>query len=719
MLTILSIFGLTALYSASFGEWTVRALGLESSAPGDLSFRVGVGFASAGTLHVLLLLAGLFSLPVLLATLILAVLASCVRRMRTERRTEPLTLPSAGAAPSTWWIRIVLALMAAGLALLALYPIQGYDFRTYQYPMAHGYAQAGAWVWFDALRFPTFPPLMNLWFSFADLLGNRWGWSAAQLVALLPLWPLCALLLSFSRELGVTRPVAAVTIFLGSPIVVWTSSHGYVDIGVALFTTLSIYGLHRFAQQIEAQPIPMPTAQSRPRTQPTRTNDHPLRERDGASRSTLATAPHHAGSRWLIFSGLTLGAAMNSKYTAALLAVFIALWVPAAWWKAREREDLPQRDRHWLTPLRWLTSSLGTAALVSSPWYLKTWITTGNPVFPFAKSIFGPSPWGWRFETPLSLPERFLSDLERLEPRWDSISPWLLLAMAILAWVLMRGVIRWTRRLLRRRTHRGPGHNGRPLAMENASIRSQDTSRSLLIGATALYLALWRSLSNDSRYALPALALLAILAAHWYSALMARVDVSAARTEGPWWKLIACSPLGHHPLFISLGVAFVGHHLMDRGPLPLSEERREEFAQRWFPPLAAFRWVEQREPQGTYYQYRLSDLTGYVPEARILGGGLGPYSYRALLERVESADRLAAGLRDLGVDYVLENRCGDMFSHIVRNHQGSAESTRRLAQELPLVFTEVHRTPGFLPDKERRAPLDRGVEEVCIYRLWS
>ncbi|MCX5857882.1 MAG: glycosyltransferase family 39 protein [Deltaproteobacteria bacterium] len=87
---------------------------------------------------------------------------------------------------------------------------------------------------------------------------------------------------------------------------------------------------------------------------------------------------------WLILSGLFTGLAMASKYTSLLLPFLGCLGVL---WAARDhRFRLGGALRHLLLYVSVLT-------IVGSPFYLKNWIVTGNPFYPFLYSIFGGRGW--------------------------------------------------------------------------------------------------------------------------------------------------------------------------------------------------------------------------------------------------------------------------------------------------------------------------------------
>ncbi len=97
----------------------------------------------------------------------------------------------------------------------------------------------------------------------------------------------------------------------------------------------------------------------------------------------FAIAKFHSqpDGRWLVFAGIFAGAAAGTKYTGLLL---IGLLVLLGIWAIRRVKEA-----------RWGYLALGVllALLIASPWYVKNWLWTGNPVFPFAYEVFGGRNW--------------------------------------------------------------------------------------------------------------------------------------------------------------------------------------------------------------------------------------------------------------------------------------------------------------------------------------
>jgi hypothetical protein len=96
---------------------------------------------------------------------------------------------------------------------------------------------------------------------------------------------------------------------------------------------------------------------------------------------------------WLALSGLFIGLAMASKYTAATwLGLLALLLIYHAW-------------RHHRQPIAWIVGRTAgfvvVAGLVVTPWLVKNWFVTGNPIYPF---VFGGVGWNSTREAWLTWP---------------------------------------------------------------------------------------------------------------------------------------------------------------------------------------------------------------------------------------------------------------------------------------------------------------------------
>ena len=153
-------------------------------------------------------------------------------------------------------------------------------------------------------------------------------------------------------ETGRRVGIVATLIVATTPIVLWEASVAYVDLATALFIWLSLYALMNAAQAVRPE---------------------------GEAPQTGDSVP------WLVVSALMMGFALGTKMT--VLAFWGMLLLGILGW-------------HYLTTRRWAKETLphaalwgGIALLIGAPWYIKTLIYTGNPVYPFFYNLFGGKYW--------------------------------------------------------------------------------------------------------------------------------------------------------------------------------------------------------------------------------------------------------------------------------------------------------------------------------------
>jgi hypothetical protein len=111
---------------------------------------------------------------------------------------------------------------------------------------------------------------------------------------------------------------------------------------------------------------------------PTTYNDLALAFATLAALYAFARWQEPAQLRWLILSGVFSGLAMSLKYTSFLLPTVLGFWL--IWQNWRQPQKL----------LRLLFAFALPILLVAGVWYIKNWLLTGNPVYPFA---FGGREW--------------------------------------------------------------------------------------------------------------------------------------------------------------------------------------------------------------------------------------------------------------------------------------------------------------------------------------
>ncbi|MCP4362472.1 MAG: hypothetical protein GY796_31080, partial [Chloroflexi bacterium] len=142
---------------------------------------------------------------------------------------------------------------------------------------------------------------------------------------------------------------------------------------------------------------------------------------------------------WLVLSGLCAGLAMGLKYTSFVTPVIVVLLI--VWFGLRHKH------------LKQATISVVLFSLialsVAFPWYIKNWVFTGNPVYPFLSGVFDGQYWdsfraewyasagtgiGWRPTTLLALPWLLTLGVRDIN-FWDGrTGPLLLLFLPLVVW---------------------------------------------------------------------------------------------------------------------------------------------------------------------------------------------------------------------------------------------------------------------------------------------
>jgi 4-amino-4-deoxy-L-arabinose transferase-like glycosyltransferase len=524
-----------------------------------VAVSTALGLALAAHLLLLLGLLGLLKpLPVLL-------LAVVVHATGIPAWRELWADPRGASSGRARWLGLVAALGLAPLVLLALYPPTAFDATLYHLPFARAFAESGGVSFLADRRFPVFPQANEILFAAVMLFGRDVAAHGVQLLATLLT---AGLLVAWGREAFPSYKPAgwlAAAVFLGNPIVVHLAGSGYIEPGLTLFVTASLYALDRW-------------------------------------RSTGAR-------EWLALSALFGATAADSKYLglfflgiAALLTILAGGRYRSA--AARLRETL-------------LFGSL--AVVLLAPWYLRIYLYTGNPVFPFLPQVFG-------------------SNL------WDSVS------LGGVAEPLLRRLVRWARLpwdvlFERGRYNQQPPFSpvylaALPLLAFGAARDSRVRYPLLIAGLSALAF-LW--LPPDSRYLVPVLPLTSLAVAGSLAA--------AVRS----WPRLAFRQLAAVLCFGGFlpGWLYAGYRIVRQGPPPVTARARETYLARSLPVYPAIAFLNRtRGSAYTLWALHAENMT-YFAAGRFLGDWFGPAGFSRVLANARDAGSLHRELRRLGADYLL------------------------------------------------------------------
>jgi 4-amino-4-deoxy-L-arabinose transferase-like glycosyltransferase len=252
------------------------------------------------------------------------------------------------------WAAIAIMGLATFIAALAPPVWMDWDGLSYHLAAPKSYLAAGRIIYLPYDHHSNFPFTLEMLFLLMLGVGSI---GAAKLCHWLCGALIVASVYTFAKrhiEPGTRgRIVGAVAalIVASTPMALWESTVGYADLATALFTWLSLYALINATSAVEAA--------------------------DGK--------PNPTSVPWLIVSAVLMGFALGTKYTVlgfwGMLLIGILGWHIAVY-RRWAKETIPHAAL-------WAGISLAIGAV----WYIKNVINTGNPVYPFAYSIFGGKYW--------------------------------------------------------------------------------------------------------------------------------------------------------------------------------------------------------------------------------------------------------------------------------------------------------------------------------------
>jgi hypothetical protein len=395
----------------------------------------------------------------------------------------------------------------------------------------------------------------------------------------------------------------------------------------------------------------------------------------GASYVDLALALYvvlafRAAARWSTGGGvatlaelaLALGFALSVKALAAAALVLLVLLVLLPVYRAQGRRDGARLAAAGL-------SALAAGLLIGSPWYLRTWLLTGSPLFPFFPGLWPGHALGWDetrsvlFQAfnaqfggdpkgPLDyllLPVRLALMGRRETPlEWESVC-----GLAFLAGTPLVALALWRRRL-------------------DAELG--------IAAAGGAWLFVWWALSAQVlRYLLPAMALWALAVAGAAAALAdnGRVLARALLTATLGGQLVILSWfVGDDPLRVVLGTEPRGAYLT----------RRLDY-------YPYYRLINETLPtDATVWLIDVRRDTYHLERAYVGDYLFEDYTFRQWVAEAGSAADLRARARAAGITHLLV-RHDVLFdparSVLVDDSRPETENRARLARARALLFDEA------------------------------
>jgi hypothetical protein len=427
------------------------------------------------------------------------------------------------------WV-VLFTCLALVVLIPALAPPSGSDWDSLAYHLAIPklYLQHHGFYYIDFASHANFPFLVEMLYTPALAASFPSGW--AKLVHYLygMLLVLAVVMLTRRHFTAKAAPLAALAI-AGMPLVMWEATTAYIDLATALYTVSAVYLLLEYFDKAEL--------------------------------------------RSLIGCGVAAGLAASTKMTGLTLIPILGIWLLIDRWAVvavlRRRHagiEAGSETGHYGRVFGHSLIFAGFALLVCSPWYIKTLIYTGNPVYPFFYSVFGGRDWTAELA-------RNYSALQAHFGVGHDLASFLMLPFDLT--------------FHSEKFYDTPGLFVGPILLVALPLLyfARYQSRKLL-GLTLFFLAqivVWFALTQQSRYLIPSFALLAVIIA-----AIAYSDERFKLTRIALYFVFAATAL--------FGVMTLVPLIRIAEPVVFGHETQDAYLSRTLPIYPAEKWINRKTP---------------------------------------------------------------------------------------------------------------------------
>jgi len=567
--TILFLAG-WCLITTGIGRLCLSAAAIRFASRGEgLFLSAGIGIAITGYAVFLLGVTGSLdpsSIHLLLISLALISAAGWSRAVRT--------VPAAPSGRSVWDLpaAVVLGILLLAGFLLVLTPETGRDALIYHLAVPKLYLLHHGFYFIPGNVFAGYPLLGEMHYLLALFLQNDILAKAMNYAVL------CGILFGmglFARFLLREHvfPALSMLIFLSIPSVFAVSHAAYNDLFVTFFTLAALYSFLRWSEQ--------------------------------------------GMTAWLILCGVFSGSAAACKYTALLLTPLGCLGI--LWFASRRKMEA-------LQALRLLALYAAAALIAGSPFYLKNWLMSGNPFYPFFYGIFGGRGWDGDQARLYGL---FIQNLGMGRSLLDYLLlPWNLSLRAKMDSPQFDGILG-------------------PIFLLTlpflAGLRHWETPVRLLLIYVLLTFLFWASSAQQIRYLIPLFAVLAIVT----GAILTRY-----RCRKRIFGLLLC--------IIAGCLVFNGYHIvrefMKIGPLRVTAglESRDDFLTRTLPPYRMYRFVNRNlPPDARVFLLYMKNYTFLCDRDCYADSMFEVHTFQKILREETSAERVRSRMKTIGFTHIL------------------------------------------------------------------
>lgn len=188
------------------------------------------------------------------------------------------------------------------------------------------------------ISFSYFPQLIDLLYTIPLMLGN--DIAAKYIHFIFGLLTALIVFIFIRRRIGSVWGALGGLMFLTIPLILKLSVTVYVDLGLVFFATASLF-------------------------------------------SALIWLEDTRKWHWLLLAGICSGLALSTKYNAIVSFLVLGLLLPLFFLNSRQNKHA----EHWNT-IKYSLVFAALALLVFSPWLVRNYNLTGNPIYPLHQSLF-------------------------------------------------------------------------------------------------------------------------------------------------------------------------------------------------------------------------------------------------------------------------------------------------------------------------------------------
>ncbi len=229
-------------------------------------------------------------------------------------------------------------LHALWIILLASVPPVSRDALTHHLAVPKLWVESGGIHDRPDILFSYYPQLLDLLYTLPLAFGH--DIAAKYLHFMFALLTALLVFLFVRRRIGPAWGALGGLLFLTLPLIMKLSVTVYVDLGLVFFTTAALFSIAIWLEDT-------------------------------------------GRTRWLVFAGVCSGLALGTKYNALVSFLVLSLLLPFFY---LYRRDNPHAEQ--LNAVKFAALFVAISMLVFSPWLIRNYSLTGNPLYPLAQGLF-------------------------------------------------------------------------------------------------------------------------------------------------------------------------------------------------------------------------------------------------------------------------------------------------------------------------------------------